>query len=159
MIGHAADRNTLLGHLVAVANGDGVVFERVEIDCDAERGTDLVLSTIPPADCPGVIEVDIPALAQLGGQRLGPRAQVGIARQRQYRDLDRGQPRIQPQHRTGVHAALGVRRLVLVVRINQEGHEGPGQTGRRLNHVRGVPAVLGLIVVRQILTGMLCVRG
>ena len=66
--GPGRDRHALLGHGVALANRHGVVVERVEVDRDAERGADLVLTTVTLADRLGVVEVDVPVLPQLGGQ-------------------------------------------------------------------------------------------
>src|SRR3954471_19166905 len=51
------DGDALLGHRVAFADGDRVVFERVEVDGDAERGADLVLAAVPAADRAGVVEL------------------------------------------------------------------------------------------------------
>jgi len=60
----------VLGHRVTLTHGHGMVVQGVEVDCDAERCADLVLAAIAPADGAGVIEVDRPVVAQLGGQVL-----------------------------------------------------------------------------------------
>ena len=78
-----------------------------------------------------------------------------LPRQRQHRGLDRSQPRIEPQHRALVHAALGVGRLVLGVGVDEKRHQRPGQTGRGLDHVRHVAGLGGLVVERQVDAGML----
>ena len=52
------ERDALLRHGVAVAHRDGAVVERVEVDRDAERRADLVLTTVAAADRAGVVEVD-----------------------------------------------------------------------------------------------------
>src|SRR5688572_16412786 len=56
------DRDALLLHGVAVADRDGLVLERVEVDRDAERRPDLVLAAVAPPDRAGVVVVDRPAL-------------------------------------------------------------------------------------------------
>ena len=48
----------LLGS-VAVANGDGVVGQSVEVDNDAFRGADFVLFAIAFADVAGVVPGDV----------------------------------------------------------------------------------------------------
>src|SRR5690606_31204790 len=58
------DRHTLLRHRVAVADGHGVVVERVEVNGDAERGADLILAAVAAPDRAGVIEVDRPTSTQ-----------------------------------------------------------------------------------------------
>src|SRR5512139_3575873 len=53
-------------HGVALADRDCLVLEGVEVDGDAERRADLVLPAVAPADGAGVVELDVPALAQHG---------------------------------------------------------------------------------------------
>src|SRR6185312_4643524 len=88
---HLVQCHAFLGHGVAVADGHGLVLEGVEVHGDAERRADLVLAAVAAANGAGVVEVDVPGLPQLGGQRLGLRGQVLVARERQHRGLDRGQ--------------------------------------------------------------------
>src|SRR4051794_25012355 len=47
---HLVDTDAFLGHGVAFADGDRVVLEGVEVDGDAERGADLVLTAVAAAD-------------------------------------------------------------------------------------------------------------
>src|SRR5438105_14571994 len=49
-IEEAGDRDPLLLHGVALADGDGTVVEGVEVDRDAERGAYLVLAAVAAAD-------------------------------------------------------------------------------------------------------------
>src|SRR3982751_261027 len=58
------DRDPLLLHRVALADGHRVVVEGVEINGYAERRADLILTSIPPADRLRIVEVHVPALAQ-----------------------------------------------------------------------------------------------
>src|SRR5689334_4333959 len=61
----------LLGHGVALADRHRLVVEGVEVDGDAERRADLVLATVATADGARVVEVDVPVLAQGGGEVAG----------------------------------------------------------------------------------------
>ena len=49
------DIHSLLLPSITVADGNGVVFERLVIDRNAERRTDFVLSSVEPADAAGVV--------------------------------------------------------------------------------------------------------
>src|SRR3954449_2510573 len=73
------EADPLLAHRVPLAHGHRVVLEGVEVDGEAERRADLVLTPVPPADRPGVVEVDVPAHAQRRGQITGLRGEVGVA--------------------------------------------------------------------------------
>ena len=73
-VSRLGERDALLRHRVAVADGDRVVVERVEVDRDAERRADLVLAAVAAADRAGVVEVDVPAPAQLGRRGRAPSA-------------------------------------------------------------------------------------
>jgi len=45
-----------------VANGHRLVVQGVEVDSDAERGTDLVLAPVAPADvAAGLVGFDLPS--------------------------------------------------------------------------------------------------
>ncbi|MPM15576.1 hypothetical protein SDC9_61947 [bioreactor metagenome] len=149
------DRDPLLGHCVTLAHGDGLVLEGVEVDGHAVRGADLVLTTVALADRLCVVEVHVPVLAQLRRQLLGLRGEVLVARQRQHRGLHRREARVELQHRTLVDATLGIGRLVLDVRVGEEGHQRAGQAGRRLDDVRRVVLTLGLVEVLQDGAGVL----
>ncbi len=92
-------------------------------------------------------------LAQRLGQALGLRGQLRVAGQRQHRDLHRGQPWVEAQHRALLQLALGVGRLVLDVGVQQERQHRAADTGGRLDDVRR-PALLGLlVVVGEVLAG------
>ncbi|EOD65990.1 putative transcriptional regulator [Amycolatopsis vancoresmycina DSM 44592] len=145
-------------HRVALAHRHGLVLERVEVDRDAVRRADLVLAAVAAADRLGVVEVDVPVLAQGGRDLLRLRGQVGVARQRQHRDLERRQPRVELQHHADVGAALGVRHLFLDVGVHQERHHRPADTGRRLDDERPVPLARGLVEERQVLARVVRVR-
>ena len=84
--------------------------------------------------------------------------EVGVARQRQHRGLDRRQPLVQPQHGALLEHALGVGRLVLGVRVEQEREHRAGQAGRRLDHVRRASLVGLRVEVGQVGAGVLGVR-
>src|SRR3954451_9213463 len=79
--GDAGERNTLLRHRVALADRHGVVLEGLEVDRDAERRADLVLAAVAPPDRLGVVELDVPVAAQLGGEVARLRRQGLVARE------------------------------------------------------------------------------
>ena len=54
--------DTLLSHGVTLTHRHGVILERIEVDGDAERGTDLILPAVALANSLGIIEVNIPML-------------------------------------------------------------------------------------------------
>src|SRR5437879_4876627 len=74
----ALDRDSLLGHRVALAEGDSAVFQRLDVDRDTPGRADLVLAPIELADRRGVIvdrrhvafKVVLDAMAEL--HDLGP---------------------------------------------------------------------------------------
>src|SRR5262245_60308318 len=65
------DSHPVLVHGVAFPDGHRLVVQRLEVHRDAVRGADLVLAAVAAADRARVVEVDVPALAQLGGQVAG----------------------------------------------------------------------------------------
>ena len=57
-----------------MADGHCLVVQRVKVDRDAERGADLVLATVPPADIPAIEDLllrvarlveEVPEIAEL----------------------------------------------------------------------------------------------
>src|SRR5690242_6625551 len=125
--------DALLLHRVALADGDRVVVQGVEVDGDAERRTDLVLAAVAAADGTGVVELDVPVLPEVGGEALGLRRELRVAGEREDRDLDRRQARVEAHHGALLHDALGVRRLVLAVRVEEEGQHRAADTGCRFD--------------------------
>src|SRR5699024_6767622 len=69
----------LLAHVVALADRDRLVVEGLEVDRDAQRGADLVLTAVAAADGTGVVEVDVPALAQTGSEVLWVSLELVVA--------------------------------------------------------------------------------
>src|SRR6266542_2217640 len=112
---------------------------------------------VPAADRTGVVELDDPALAQRRCELTSLGGQLWVARQREHGHLDRRQPRVEAQDGTPVHAALRVRRLVLVVRLQQEREHRTGQAGGRLDDVGNPTLALVLVEVRQVDAGVLAV--
>ena len=113
-----------------------MVVDRVEIDGDAQRRSDLVLTTVTAADGTGLVVVDHPlVLTQVGGQIVGDGLQLGLLAQRQHGGLDRSKTRVETQHGALVDAALGVG--ASSTRRRQRGTpSGTGQAGGRLDDVR-----------------------
>src|SRR5690625_101358 len=126
------DAHPLLAHVVALADRDRLVVEGLEVDRDAQRGADLVLTAVAAADGTGVVEVDVPALAQTRSEVLGGRRELLVATQRQHGGLDRGQARIELEQNALVRAALRVRGLVQIGRASRRGGGGTeGDEGTR----------------------------
>src|SRR4051794_6068871 len=65
---HAIEPHSLLNHAVALTHRNRLIVERVEVDGDAVRRTDLVLPSIATADRAGVVELHVPALAEPGSK-------------------------------------------------------------------------------------------
>src|SRR5919204_3109897 len=92
------DRNADLLHGITLADSDRVVFERDEVDRDAERRSDLVLAAIPAADRLRLV---------VRRHEVGPHRRPNLPRERaqllvlgegQHRDLVWGDMRFEPQH-------------------------------------------------------------
>src|SRR5690625_3367993 len=141
------DAHPLLAHVVALAARDRLVVEGLEVDRDAQRGADLVLTAVAAAYGTGVVEVDVPALAQTRSEVLGGRRELLVATQRKHGGLDRGQARIELEQNALVRAALRVRGLVLGVGLDEEGHHRTGQPEGGFDDVRGVALSAGLVEV------------
>ena len=60
-----------LGHSVALADGDRVVVERLEVDGDRQGSADLVLAAVATSDRLGLVVLGAKARAQPGRQRAG----------------------------------------------------------------------------------------
>ena len=72
--------------------------------------------------------------------------------------LDRCETAIEPEHRALIHPTLGVRRFVFGVGVNEEGHQGSGETSRGLDHI-GRPALIDcLIEIGQVSARVLAMR-
>src|ERR1700722_7873183 len=107
---------TVLTHAVAVAHGDRPVGERVVVDHDARRRTDLVLTAIELADV-ALVVLRAEERPQAAFDALRTLDQFGlVARQRQDADLDRRDLWMETQH-DALRLFAGLRvdgRLVLV---------------------------------------------
>ena len=83
VVGNLGERHALLLHRVTLANRHGLVIKSVEVDGDAQRGADLVLSTIAAADRTGFVVVDHPVIeTQILREVLGHRLQFRLLAQR-----------------------------------------------------------------------------
>src|SRR5699024_9723682 len=115
------DAHPLLAHVVALADRDRLVVEGVEVDRDAQRGADLVLTAVAAAEGTGGVEGDVAALAQTRSEVLGGRRELLVATQRPHGGLARGQARIELEQNALVRAVFCVRGLVLGVGLDEEG--------------------------------------
>ena len=95
-----ADRQPHLLHAVAFAHGDAAVLLGIEVDRDAERRADSVLTAVTLADTAGFVIFAYKAVSQLSIYFLLRRGKM--LRQRQDAGLDRSQRRMQVQHDAGV---------------------------------------------------------
>src|SRR5262249_6224313 len=126
---------------------------------DAVRGADLIVAAVAAADRAGVVEVDVPAVAQGGGDVPGLGRQVGVAGQRQHRSLDRGEPVVEPGHGPLLRLAAGGGRLGLGVGGPEGPPAGPVHAAGGLDHVRD-EALAGFgVEVGHVLAGGPRVRG
>ena len=153
--GQLVDRHAHLLGGVAIADRDGTVLERVEVDRDAQRRADLVLTAVALADRLRLVVVDHVAVGQRGVDLAGQRRQRVLLAQRQHRHLVRREARVQAQH-----GARLVVDDVLVVRGQQERGHRAVDAGGGLDDVRHVALVGGLVEVVELLAAVLacCLR-
>src|SRR5579875_1241884 len=153
------DADPVLPHGVTFPDRHGLVVQRVEVDGHAVGSSYLVLAAVPAPDGAGVVELAWPPLAQRGGDVPCPRREVGVTGERENRDLDGSHPVVEPQHGPLLQVALGVRRLIFRVRVQQERQRAPVHPGRRLDHVGDVALAGVLVQVGHVHTGSAGVRG
>ena len=95
----ACDRDPLLRERVAVADRHRVVLERLLVDRERVRRADLVLAPVAAADLARVVVLGDDRPAELLVQPARLRDHVLVPRdQREHRDLDGRQRRMQPEH-------------------------------------------------------------
>lgn len=64
----AGDRiqpDSLLLHGVALTNGDGLIFQSVEVDGDTKWRADFVLAPVASTDRASIVKVNVPAFAKI----------------------------------------------------------------------------------------------
>lgn len=150
-----ADGDALLFHRVAVAEGDGVVFEGIEVDGDAKRGAEFVLAAVPFADGARFVVLAVPEGLEGGKDGLGFFGEGLFFHEGENGHFDGGDAGGEVEH--GAHFA--VFELFLFIGVAEEGEEGS------LNAKGGFDDVgnkffsrLGIGVVDR-LTGAFCVAG
>ena len=131
--GRGLDRHALLLEGVAVAQRDGVVLRRLVVDRDRERRPDLVLAPVAPADRAAVVVLRRHVAPQILVDRARLLRVPGLAQQREDRDLDGRERRVQAQHGAPLAADL-----VLVVGVAQEREDRAADAGGGLDHVGDV---------------------
>ena len=130
--------DSFLFHGITVTDGNAVIaLNGLEVYCDAERCTDLILAAIALADRTGLVIVDREVLCQnridlmcLFAQFLG---------QRQDSSLIRCQSRVEVHYHTGV-VLLSVHNF-FVIRLGNDGQEQTLYAQGRLDNVRDVLGV------------------
>ena len=109
---------------------DSTTQERVPIDRHAQRGADLVLAPVAPANGPRNVVIAHRHWLEELQDLLGKRQERVFFRQGQDSDLVRSNSRVEAQQRP-----LLAGNLVNGVRGEQEGHHRAGDAGGRLDHI------------------------
>src|SRR5687767_11286371 len=135
-----SDRDAILLKGIPLTQCHCVIFDALVVDRDGERGADLVLAAVALADVPARVVLGAHPGAQVLVDLARELGVTVLAQQRQHRDLDRRDLRVQPQHR-----ALLAPLLVLVEGVAEQREDRAAEAGGRLDHVREV-ALLGLRV-------------
>src|SRR5437016_4644816 len=89
------DRHAHLLERVAVADRDGAVVERVEVDGDAPRRADLVLTAVAPADRLRLVVIAHEVRLQPAEHLAGERRERLLLGEREHRHLVRREARVQ----------------------------------------------------------------
>src|SRR3954453_18971801 len=132
LVGKGGDGDPLLGQRVAVAEGDGVVLERLVVDGDAVRRADLVLAAVALADRAALVVLALEAGALERRVDLPRALRVALlAQQREHGPLARAGAGGELEPRARVAADV-----VLVVGVAQEREHRAPDAGGRLDHVR-----------------------
>ena len=136
------DGDALLGHGVAVAEGDGAVFlQGVEVDGDAEGGADFVLTAVAAADGAGLVPEAVPALLEALEDGAGEVAEFGaVLDEGEDGDLDGGDGGGEVEDGADVFLALVVNEFLLFVGVAEEGQGHAVDTGGGLDDVGDVLA-------------------
>ena len=108
------DGHADLGHGVALPDGDGGIVERVEVNGDAQRRADLVLSPVSPPDALGVVVLNLSR-----DPATGERHQQWVSVKGTKRDAERRLADLLHRAESGVHVKAIQTRL---------GHSSPSLT-------------------------------
>src|SRR5579883_2144896 len=149
------ERQADLRHAVALADSHGLVVQCLEIDSHAEGRTNFVLAAITAPDIGDIVILRDHRALQLLVERFGRLDQFRLVLlQGQHSDLDRGNPRVQAQHRARLLAA---RIWLFLVGVEQQVQEGAIDAAGSLDNPGDV-ALFGLrIGVAQVLAAVLAV--
>ena len=153
LFGEVADeifnRDTHLSHGVALADGDAVVFKRIEVHGDAIGCADFVLTAVSLADRRGRVEVASEVLGKFDIQFF--RFFVELFLQGEHCNLDRCDCVMQVEHDAGVVFAD----LLFFVCVAKECKEHSVCAERRLDDVRHVFLVGDGVDITQIFAACL----
>src|SRR5829696_6963242 len=139
--------DALLTPGVAVADGDGLVFERLVIDGDAEGRADLVLAGVELADAARVVVDGAHRGLQLLPDALRHRDDLGLVlREREHGDLDGRELWVQTQN----HPLLALVGRLLGVGVHQDGEHRAVDPGRGLDDVGVVTLLRRLVEVGEV---------
>src|SRR5438067_933067 len=140
------DGHADLAHRVALADRHLLVVERHEVDRDAERRSDLVLTAVSPADRLRLIVRGHERRPDLRPHLARERHKALVLRQRKDGHFVRGEMRTEAEHNA---RALLVG--FLVVRGAEDRVRRPVRTDRRLDDMRNEPLVRDVVEVFEIL--------
>ena len=142
-----ADRHPDLLHAVPVTDRDGLVRLGIEIVCDAERRSDLILSSVTLSDRSTVIKLAVVLLCQLitklhrrFGKLLG---------KRKHTNLNRSQRRMEMKNRS--HIVLLRIEHFLIIRRAEKCQNNTVCTKGRFDDIRQVLLAALLIKISHIL--------
>src|SRR5581483_4555799 len=107
--------HALLRRLVAVAERHGAVLDRLVVDRDAERRSDLVLTAVAATDRARLVVLHREVRAELRVDLLRLLGVAALPEKREHGGLHRREARVEAEH--GARLALD---FVLVVRVDQE---------------------------------------
>lgn len=138
--------HTQLRHSVTLSHGDGIIFQRLEIDCDAIGCADLVLGVIALADVATLIPSGGKTAQNLLEYPAGFFDQLGfVLEQWKDRCLVRRQGWLEAHDDALVFA-------IFPVGIAQRHQQQAVDTGRRFDDVRNEhPSALGIGVAQVVL--------
>src|SRR6185369_13531345 len=149
MLRQISNFDPLLLPRVAVSHRDCFIFERLVIDGDAKRSSDLILARVEFSDAAGVVLHSTQHRLQRSLDRLRHSHDLRfVLRERQDRSFDRRELRAQFQNNSGL--ALIIR--LFRVSVHQHRQHRSVDTRRRLDDVRIKTLLRRLVEVRQILS-------
>src|SRR5690349_15698223 len=151
-VAHCVGRDALLLERVAIPNRDRPILHRLPIDRNAIRRADLILTPVAPADRARLVVKHRKGAPQLFRQLLRKLRHSILLHEWENSGLDRRKRWSKTEH---CPALLLARHLLLAVRVDEQRERRPVGAHRRLDDVRHVTPIVGLIEVLQLLSRVL----